>query len=278
MNRFIKLLNMELGRTGKMYLSLLGLTFFLQLVGVLTSSKGYMNNAKRSIYEEGLSKAEYINNYGKMSFSNITDTLWYMGPIALCAAALIFYCFLIWYRDWYGKNTFIYRLLMLPTSRMNMYIAKASAIFLMVLGLIAFQLILFPIQDWIFKGLVPDEFRYPTEIRSVLVGNQIFQLIIPTTFSQFLCSYGLGFMAVLILFTAILCERSYRLKGVAFGVMYCIASVVIFLSPVLVMEIFHLENLLYPMEFFFIHLFLGLLVSAISLLVSNYLINKKITV
>ena len=61
--------------------------------------------------------------------------LWARLP--LCIVALIFYCFIIWYRDWFGKNTFAYRLLMLPTSRLNLYIAKATTILLFILGLLA---------------------------------------------------------------------------------------------------------------------------------------------
>ena len=36
------------------------------------------------------------------------------------------YVFFIWYRDWLGKYTFAYRLLMLPTTRINIYFAKAD--------------------------------------------------------------------------------------------------------------------------------------------------------
>ena len=51
--------------------------------------------------------------------------MWFLGPIALCIAALIIYVFFIWYRDWLGKNTFAYRLLMLPTDS-NEYLFSES--------------------------------------------------------------------------------------------------------------------------------------------------------
>ena len=49
-----------------------------------------------------------------------------MGPIALCVVVLIIYVFFIWYRDWLGKNTFIYRLLMLPTARIQCLFSKGD--------------------------------------------------------------------------------------------------------------------------------------------------------
>ncbi|MFB6465646.1 hypothetical protein ACE38V_02380 [Cytobacillus sp. Hz8] len=241
-------------------------------------SKRHMGEANRMIYEEGLSKAEYINQFGKFSFLTISESLWFLGPIALCAAALLIYVFIIWYRDWFGKNTFIYRLLMLPTSRMNVYLAKASAIFLMVLGLIAFQLILFPIDNLIFKGIIPSEFRYATDVRSLLTINPYFQLIIPTSFEQFLMSYGLGLLAVFVVFTAILFERSFRIKGIVLGVLFCIAAMVIFLSPALILGLLHIDNYLYPVEFFMLELFMYLLMMGATLWVSHYLITKKVTV
>ena len=44
----------------------------------------------------------------------------------LCGVILIIYVFFIWYRDWLGKNTFIYRLLMLPTARIQCLFGKGN--------------------------------------------------------------------------------------------------------------------------------------------------------
>src|SRR5690625_6144925 len=99
-------------------------------------SKGYLKLANREIYEQGISMTEFIEWNGMMSMVKVIGSMWFMGPIALSVAAFIFYIFLIWYRDWFGKNTFIYRLLMLPTARLNVFLAKAISIMMMVIGLV----------------------------------------------------------------------------------------------------------------------------------------------
>ena len=86
-------------------------------------------------------KETFIEQYGTLSFFDITQSTWFIGPIALCIAMLIIYVFFIWYRDWLGKNTFIYRLLMLPTNRLNIYLAKATTILLFILGLVGHAVI-----------------------------------------------------------------------------------------------------------------------------------------
>ena len=69
------------------------------------------------------------------------------------------YVFFIWYRDWFGKSSFIYRLLMLPTKRIHIYFAKLTAIMFLVLGLIALQILLMPIEMQIVNSIVPADFR-----------------------------------------------------------------------------------------------------------------------
>src|SRR5690625_4943892 len=142
MKNYLKLVNFEFNRFFKVYAALIAITVVSQITGIIVLSKSYMNEANTMIYNNGLSQATYIEQYGTMSFYSITQTFWVMGPIALCMGALIFYIFLTWYRDWFGKNTFIYRLLMLPTARLNVFLAKATSIMLMVLGLVSIQLLL----------------------------------------------------------------------------------------------------------------------------------------
>jgi hypothetical protein len=153
MSRYLKLVNFEFNRFLKLYLVLIGATILLQIVGVFASSQSYLNRANDLLYKELMPKETFIEQYGTLSFINITQTTWFMGPITLCIIALIIYVFFIWYRDWFGKNTFIYRLLMLPTNRLNIYLAKATTILLFILGLLAVQLLLFPIEGQILNWM-----------------------------------------------------------------------------------------------------------------------------
>ncbi|QKY71098.1 hypothetical protein [Lentibacillus sp. CBA3610] len=276
MNRFAKLLNFELSRFMKLYLVLVAMTIIVQIAGVIVKTNEYMGRANQTIQEDGLSIAQFVEQYGAMSFLDFTRSLWFMGPIAICAAALIFYIFMIWYRDWFGKNTFIYRLLMLPTARLNVYFAKATSIVLMVLGLISVQLIILPLENTIFKSMLPVNFRVDMTIDRIIDWNYL-SMLIPQTFIEFVLYYGAGFMAVLILFTAVLFERSFKWKGILLGIGYIAISGIVMLSPVLSM-VFLNHYYLYPLESLGLQIVLGIIVTAMSIWLSNYLLNKKVTV
>ncbi|MET3320989.1 UNVERIFIED_ORG: hypothetical protein ABIC97_004090 [Peribacillus simplex] len=277
MMRYLKLVNFEINRFSKIYLSLLLITLVSQFVGVIIVTKNFLNGANDSMLQENLTVKGYLETYGGIDFISVSGSLWFLGPIALCAVALIFYIFLIWYRDWFGKNTFIYRLLMLPTSRMSIYLSKATAIFLMVLGLIAFQLIILPAENVLFNSIVSEDFlKTNMTTISILQTKPILSLIIPHTFSDFLISYGIGLMAMCVLFTAIMFERSYRLKGIIFGVVYIAVAAALFLSPIFA----HAYETIYfyPTELFWFLVALGFVVTGLSIWLGSWLLKKRVTV
>lgn len=277
MMRYLKLVNFEINRFSKIYISLLLITLVSQFAGVIFVTKSLVNDAREIMSEERLSEAAYIANYGGIDFTHIANTLVFLGPIALSAVALIFYIFLIWYRDWFGKNTFIYRLLMLPTSRLSIYLSKATAIFLMVLGMIAFQIIILPMENALFNSNVPEALlNMEMSTFTITKFSPILALIIPSTFTQFLISYGIGLMIMSILFTAIMLERSFRIKGIILGLVYCGITAVLFLAPLLVMEFgnFHF----YPKELFGQLLALGIIVTGLSVWLGSWLLKNRVTV
>ncbi|QOS91224.1 hypothetical protein [Peribacillus sp. JNUCC41] len=275
MMRYIKLVNFEINRFSKIYLSLLLITLVSQFAGVIIVTKSLLNDARDIMKEERLSEAAYITNYGGIDFSHIAHSLFFVGPIALSAVALIFYIFLIWYRDWFGKNTFIYRLLMLPTSRLSIYLSKATAIFLMVLGLIAFQIIMLPMENALFNSNVPQALLNEMSTYGITKLIPILSLIIPSTFTQFLISYGIGLMIMSILFTAIMFERSFRIKGIIMGLLYCGIAAVLFLAPVL-MEIGNFY--FYPNELFGLMLAIGIILTGLSVWLGSWLLKNRVTV
>lgn len=279
MMNYLKLVDFELKRFINIYFVLIGLTIASQITGVIVVSKRYVGEANQAIYGNAMPMAEYVETYGAMDMFQITQTVWFVVPIGLSAAALIFYCFLIWYRDWFGKNTFIYRLLMLPTARINVFLAKASALFLMVLGLVGIQLILLPIEQMVMQWMVPLELRTDLTLSQIISGSPggFLQLLLPKNFIQFLLNYGIGFMMVFHLFTAILFERSFRFKGIVFGVLYYILINILFVLPILI-ELFFTKGYFYLGELFVIEIILGLMVTVLSIGMSHYLLNRKINV
>ncbi|MGM1033056.1 MAG: hypothetical protein ACQEXK_11360 [Bacillota bacterium] len=276
MMRYIKLVNFEINRFSKIYLSLLLITLVSQFAGVIIVTKSLLKDARDIMKEERLSEAAYITNYGGIDFSHIAHSLFFVGPIALSAVALIFYIFLIWYRDWFGKNTFIYRLLMLPTSRLSIYLSKATAIFLMVLGLIAFQIIMLPMENALFHSNVPQALLNEMSTYGITKLIPILSLIIPSSFTQFLLSYGIGLMIMSILFTAIMFERSFRIKGIIMGLLYCGIAAVLFLAPFFVMGFgnFHF----YPNELFGLLLAIGIILTGLSVWLGAWLLKNRVTV
>lgn len=277
MNRYAKLVNFELGRFIKIYIALIAITIISQLAGVVVLSKKYLGSAKQIMHEESISQSTFIEEYGAFSFEHIMNSIWFIGPIVLSIVTLLLYVLLIWYRDWFGKNTFIYRLLMIPTARINIYFAKATSIFLMVLGLISAQLMLLPVISRLIKVFVPNGFRMDMSLSEMINPHGYLMILIPNSFIEFVINYGIGFMVVFIVFTAILFERSFRLKGIFIGFVYIAFAFGLFFSPMIIMT-FTQKSYLYPMESFILQIILWLIVTGMSIFISRLLLNKKITI
>lgn len=277
MKNYLKLVNFEFNRIAKLFAILLGITLVVQIAGVIVQAKKYLGIANERIYEYMIPQAQFLEETGPISFLQVARSIWFMGPIALCAAGIGFYIFLIWYRDWVGKNTFIYRLLMLPTTRLNVFFAKITSILLMTIGLVAFQVILFPIENMVLKWMVPEEFRTDMGVREIISEFPELNIIIPNSIIEFILIYGMGVTLVSILFTAILLERSFKWKGILAGITYCTIAILVFISPLL-LQGFVLNDFFYPVELFFLEVAMGIIVLAVSIWMSGFLLKKKVTV
>ncbi|NRD78198.1 hypothetical protein HPT25_12455 [Bacillus sp. BRMEA1] len=277
MSKYLKLVNFEIHRFLKLYFALIGMIVILQFSGVVVKSLSYIHQANRAVYEQGITKAQFITRNGPINFMQIMTSMWFLAPIAISATVILGYIFLIWYRDWFAKNTFIYRLLMLPTSRLSIYFSKSTAILLMVLGLITLEIIILPFQLSLFQLLVPNDLRLDLPLMMMVSGYFVLYTIIPGTFTQFVLYYATGLMVVLVLFTAILFERCYRWKGVLLAVLYCGIALLVFISPVIYLKIQNHISF-YPDELLTLYIALGLLIMGASIWISGVLLKKKITV
>src|SRR5699024_1594992 len=182
LNRFIKL-----------YLVLLITIAVIQIAGTIIIARSYMIQANNAVVQGGMNQHGFIEAFSKFSMFDVIQSFWFVGPIAIGVGALLFYMFLIWYRDWFAKNTFIYRLLMLPISRMNIYFTKALAIMMTVLGLVAFQLILLNIETMIVEMAVPKVYREDISIVELVAGSDYLSIVLPQNLIEFFIAYGLGF-------------------------------------------------------------------------------------
>lgn len=277
MKRYFQLVNFEFNRFAKIFVVLLGIAIVVEFAGIIIMARSYMSSVNEAIFRGGLPKSEVLNNFGTFSLTHVMGSSWFLFPIAVCIAAVGIYIFLIWYRDWFGKNTFIYRLLMLPTTRLNIFFAKATAILLATLGFVAAQLSLFPLQSMVVRSLVPVDFRTDLTVQTLINSFLELHFIYPTTFIEFIFHYGIGIIAVMVLFTGILLERSFRWKGVILGIGYGVLAVMFFLSPVMLQEMV-LNDYLYKGELLILEIVTALIIMASSIWISGYLLRKKIRV
>ncbi|MGG3733954.1 hypothetical protein ABET14_01850 [Heyndrickxia coagulans] len=277
MKSFVKLVNFEINRFAKIYWSLVAITILSQFTSVFLTVHRYISQANWDHISPVTAQLAYVKHYGSISFIDCFGTVWFMGPIALCAAAMVFYIFLIWYRDWYGKHTFIYRLLMLPVERWNLYLAKAASILLMVLGFIAVQIILLPVEHFFFNAITPRIYRMDMTVADAVLSFPYFNLLLPGAAIDFLFHYGLGFTVVLVIFTAILLERSFRMKGILLGLLYGFLSFVLFWTPDFLFEVL-LPGVLHQQELLWIEVATTAIIAGYSILLGGYLIKYKATV
>ncbi|SFK18839.1 hypothetical protein SAMN04488569_101439 [Marinilactibacillus piezotolerans] len=275
---FIRLVNFEFERMYKFLLGIMIILILSNFAGYIIGPLNYVSKANETMKLESLSTTQYIETYGSFSLETLTRSLWILGPIALGIIGFLFYSIFIWYREWLGKNTFIYRLLMLPTSRMHIYFAKLLIIFVGIFSLLSLQIISLWIGSFIISSLTPPEFFSAMTVSEVVRTGIIFPMILPNTLEVFLGIYSLGLVAISVLFTIILLERSYRIKGFPLGIFYALASIGFIISPNLVSLIAKNNYILFNSELIIIVVIFALIVGLVSLLISRYLLKNKITV
>jgi len=277
LNSYLKLVHMEIYRFRYMLAAMMGITMIIQIGALIVYLTGEL--ASRDDYFEQYGKANEA--FGPISFAraiSITQ-FWFGVSLLICIAVLSLYVFLIWYRDWYGRSSFIYRLLMLPTARRHVYLAKLTAILIFVFGLVSFQLILLPVEKTIFHLIVPADTVEPSYMSEAIAAHRIFDtLLIPRNFDQFLFSYGLGTAVVLVIFTVILIERSYRLLGKLYALLYAAGCTIAFIFPLYALGYDHPTSYLYQEEIVGIQFLICVLIVVGSVWLALRLLKKKITV
>lgn len=276
MKRFLKLINFEFNRFYKFYFALIGVTIVMQITAVIIEARKFLIEAREFVYTQMMPESEFIEQYGTFTLYRVIHSGWFGWSVALCVVVLFIYIFFIWYRDWLGKSSFIYRLLMLPIPRIHLYFSKLLTILVLVFGLVAFQLLLLPVENQIIKWMVPADYRSDLAI-SEFTRFSYLAVLYPNSLLQFFMNYGIGVMAVSVVFTGILFERCFRLKGIFLAALYCLVSAGVFLAPLLI-DTFLLDNYFFPMELFYIEFIAGIIVIGFAFWIANFLLKKKIRV
>lgn len=203
MNNMVKLLNFEFERLSKLLLGLMIFNLVMQSASVMWTVYNYFSYSKEAQPDIPLSFSEAMNS------ERIVIV------VLLTIFILMGYAFYTWYREWFGKSQFSYRLLMLPGNRMQIYFAKLMSLFIGVLLLVALQIVLIIVGNGLFEMMIPAD-----SIRTINVfkNNEAFHssvinIIFSWNWSEFVIQYMIGFMVLNIIFTGILIERCFGMRG-----------------------------------------------------------------
>ena len=128
MNNYLKLVNFEIQRFWKLFVTLITFVVVAQVSGAIIASFSFANEAQSRMQKENIIESVYIQRYGTYSLHNFLSNGFFVFSVMFAVAVLAIYVFFIWYRDWLGKSSFIYRLLMLPTERRNVYLVSVLTI------------------------------------------------------------------------------------------------------------------------------------------------------
>ncbi|WP_208560700.1 hypothetical protein [Marinilactibacillus kalidii] len=275
---FIRLVNFEFERMIKFLFGIIAIVIVSNLIGSIIVPLSYMSEARETMSLESLNVTQFLEMYPSFSISTVTNSLWIYGPLALGISGFLFYSIYIWYREWLGKNTFVYRLLMLPIPRIFIFFSKLFTVFIGIFSLLSIQYVMIRLFYFISPSLVSSDLYKQVDVSEVISSHRAFAFLFPESFGLFAGLYSIGLVFLLVLFTGILLERSFRITGFIYGIVYAVISLVLIVLPSFIPTIFKNQYILYPSEILLLIIAAAIIVSVVSIFLSKYLLEKKITV
>lgn len=273
MTKFIRLVDFEFNRIFKFIIGLMIFIFIFQLASVMFEVFYY----KKYIISKGFNLNEILDSYGAFSFNYISMNIFFFLPLFIAVSLVGLYLFFIWYRDWFGKNTFIYRLLMLPLPRMNVFFAKLMTLMIALLSIVLTQFMFLFIYQFIIRVSIPIEYQSNVLLTDAINGTYL-QFFLPTNPILFFIEYISVICVVMILFTVILLERSYHLLGLLIGIGYLLVVSALIFLPIIVQFLLFNDLYFYPEEMMIYYVLLWFILVSWSFIWSKKLLDKKITV
>ncbi|UOW67095.1 hypothetical protein [Paraclostridium bifermentans] len=274
MNKILTLYNIEFKRIYKLYFLLIGTLLIANLAGVM---KTLYDSVKRISLENNLPMNIDIlkTNLGYSFVNEFTkNDIYVYGSMALGVAILfcLLYATIIWYRDYYSKSKTIYTLLSLPQPKFNIYLAKLIMVLVMIYGVIACQFLFWYIDlniIKIFAGISSPNFAnvYSNMMQPV---NQI-NVVSPYLLDFLMIDLFGIILAVVVIFTGVLIERSFKKMGVLLGIGYILITIIGYVF-IIGLDSGILGNLLLNYIMYYILLLM------VSILISYRLINKRVCV
>ena len=274
MKKFIRLFDFEMGR----FLKFLLPTFLIVAVAQLYST---FSNIIRFNNDVQLAIAQGMDSQSLPIFSahRITESMIFSTSIMGIVLVFVFYSFFIWYREWLGKNAFIYRLLMLPVERIYIFLTKALTFLVGGFLSLAFQFGMYAIVLFISERMVEAERYHAVTIHNIQPAYDLFQhILFPESGYEFIGVYGFAFAALITLFAAILMERSFNLKGLIAGVFYFAAFFIAYSIVSVINRTDVLPVIITPSQAYFATIAYLFVMITLGTLISRYLLKHKIKV
>lgn len=277
MRNFMQLLNFEFNRIFKLFVTLIVAIVVIETAGVIATAVSYLVQIKSQL-NMGATEAEIVFDMEPFNLSYNLYQIWYIGPLVIGLVLIILYAVLIWYRDWLGKNTFIYRLLMLPTSRLNVFMAKLVTVKIALLSVVAVQYLLLILHGNIVKWIIPAVYRQDLNTAVLTMNSEVLRIFLPSTVMGFLTIYGIILLGVISLFLIVLLERSFRIPGVVAGIAYSVIVIIVLSLPAIIQSLAFEGDYLYAGEAFAVQAVIFAVIVSVSLMFARFLLKNKVTV
>ncbi|WP_042273527.1 hypothetical protein [Faecalimicrobium dakarense] len=273
MSNILTLYNMEFKRIYKLYFGLIVVLFLGNIVSIglgIYDTMRHMNRNQMIPVDFNIFKT-YINEDYVKGFA--IDQIHVFSSVVLGIAVLscLIYALVIWYRDYYSRSKTICALLTLPQKRFNIYLAKLLTILVMIYGIIVSQVLFWYIDTIILKIITVANIDGFTNIFSNMMNNNSGLNLIPPYIIDFLMINIFGvLLSVVVIFTGVLIERSYKRKGIVFGILYIFLSLIVY-GYLLIKYVSYSDQALQISLIYYIALFV------LSIFISYKLINSKIS-
>ncbi|MGL5348685.1 MAG: hypothetical protein ACRDA3_15160 [Peptostreptococcaceae bacterium] len=270
MNNISNLYNIELRRIYKWLLALVGLLISGNIFVVVSTIVNVINEVvakKLTKFNIDLLKSQEAKDIlAQYQISNMKQFMNLL--LGLCVLICLAYALVIWYRDVFGKSKTGYTLFMLPQNKINVYIAKALTVITMVYIIMLTQIVLFIISFAVMKSLAGF-----SSVEMYYILNPRFKglTLIQPHFIDFIMINIIGvILAVVVIFTGVMIQKSFNIYGIILGVVYIVGSVSIFFYLAQVAK--YTDELLLYHVVYYIALFL------VSVGLSYTLINKRVCI
>lgn len=217
-------------------------------------------------FQYGLSIEQFVRDYGPVSIVAIANqSFFYLLPFYASFISVCLYAVFIWYREWVGKHSFIYRLLLLPINRVNLLFSKLTAILIMLLTVYTLQIALIPLHELILHIRLPAAM---VEKSSTFFFMNLFTPIWPVGYTDIHWLLILKSLVLFLLFlitssTMILLERSFRIKGFLGACLFALLSFCSYIGISLA-----LDHTIYPSELIIVQIVFCLLLIGLNLFLS----------